>query len=280
MKIAVFLFLMITVACGQSDGGAKRVKRSVGYELIETRLENLHITFAGLLGSLINTVNKNQNLTEARFVDFRKSVAETNSKLLERIVKLETLGSTSLQNQKSMEDKIISKVSILANDTKCSRPHFKSHVHNPCESAKSSGVYNLPDLNKKVYCEMTNMGGGWLTVQYRSDSILSFSRSWVAYRNGFGGPDVDNYWLGLDPLHQLTTSGQYELAIEMVDTNSSYKYARYAHFHVADESEQYKLTVHGFSGTLPDKFSLHNNLYFYTHDRDNSERCVKQFPRT
>lgn len=54
----------------------------------------------------------------------------------------------------------------------------------------------------------------------------NFYRGWTDYRQGFGRLQGE-MWLGLEALHQLTNSGNYELRVDMVDYELGPKYAHY-----------------------------------------------------
>ena len=148
-----------------------------------------------------------------------------------------------------------------------------------CKDPSVSGVFQMKNPYLKAYCEVETFDGGWLVIQQRVDHTLSFNRSWSEYRDGFGTVGKANdFWLGLEAIHQITKSGSCELAVEMKDNSGDYKYARYSRFKVAAEREKYKLTVEGHSGTAGDKFAYHNNQKFTTFDSDNdlrsSENCA------
>lgn len=114
------------------------------------------------------------------------------------------------------------------------------------------------------------MDGGWLVIQQRVDITTSFDHGWTEYRNGFGAVGKnEDFWLGLESIHQITTSGQYELAVEFKDKSKKYGYARYSNFQVAGEDNKYKLMLSGPSGTLADGLTFSNSLNFSTSDSDN-----------
>ncbi|XP_038155832.1 uncharacterized protein LOC119793002 isoform X1 [Cyprinodon tularosa] len=141
-----------------------------------------------------------------------------------------------------------------------------------------SGVYMVtPDLRSssfQVYCDMELDGGGWTLLQRRQDGRVSFNRTWVEYRAGFGVLDGGDFWLGNNKIHPLTRDRDMELRVELEDFQGVTGHAQYEYFRVASERLRYRLTVGGYSGTAGDalRFSKtydHNNRAFTTPDRDN-----------
>ncbi|XP_022595644.1 fibrinogen-like protein 1 [Seriola dumerili] len=121
----------------------------------------------------------------------------------------------------------------------------------------ASGLYVIrPDGSPTaltVYCDMNN-GGGWTVFQRRRDGKESFDRAWVEYKHGFGdlhSPDGE-FWLGNDPLHYLTSQGNYDLRINMEDFEGNQRYAEYKNFKVDDEKDQYQLHLEEFTGNAGD----------------------------
>ncbi|KAL1404775.1 hypothetical protein pipiens_005232 [Culex pipiens pipiens] len=60
-----------------------------------------------------------------------------------------------------------------------------------CDEAHTSGVYELRLSTKSVpftaYCDVESLYGKWLVFEQRVDGSVDFNRSWVQYRDGFGG---------------------------------------------------------------------------------------------
>lgn len=137
-----------------------------------------------------------------------------------------------------------------------------------------SGVYNI-QFEKfsatpfAVFCEEETDYGGWLVIQRRVSDSVDFYRDWQAYKDGFGVL-TENYWIGLEKLHALTSSCQHELYIELQKFNGASYYARYTEFMVGSESEDYPLEVLGtYIGTAGDSLKIHLGMKFSTRDRDN-----------
>ncbi|XP_049548214.1 angiopoietin-4-like [Anopheles darlingi] len=100
-------------------------------------------------------------------------------------------------------------------------------VYTSCKDvpANASGVYHIRIHSLtapfKVYCEMDSFEGGWIVMQHRFDGSVDFYRNWDEYRDGFG--ELDNeFWLGLEHVHQLTTRQKHELIVEVKDFEGNY----------------------------------------------------------
>ncbi|KFO75604.1 Tenascin-N, partial [Cuculus canorus] len=138
----------------------------------------------------------------------------------------------------------------------------------------SSGVYTIY-LNgdgsqpTRVYCDMATDGGGWIVFQRRSTGEVDFYKRWKSYVEGFGDP-AGEFWLGLDKLHNLTSSShiRYELRVDL-RTASESVYAVYDFFQVASSRDRYRLSVGNYRGNAGDAMTYHNGWKFTTWDRDN-----------
>ena len=132
-----------------------------------------------------------------------------------------------------------------------------------------------------VFCNMVSDGGGWTVFQRRKNEPeqVSFYRYWQEYRDGFG--DVSGqFWLGNELIHRLTARRPHQLRIVMNAFDGAWRYAEYDTFSVANETDNYRLSVSGYSGTAGDALSYHNGKPFSTRDRDNdlyAASCSRQF---
>ena len=152
---------------------------------------------------------------------------------------------------------------------------------------KVAGVYNITNFCgncKSVvqgYCDAYSGGGGWLVVQRRKDGSVSFDRGWVEYEEGFGDLNGE-FWYGLQPLHCLTSQGQWEMRIDLTLTNGTKTYLHYKQFAIEPANDNYTLLISQYTGIFPiDPFYFNNNYYyriknmkFTTKDRDNDRLRV------
>ncbi|XP_074627543.1 uncharacterized protein LOC141885641 [Acropora palmata] len=138
----------------------------------------------------------------------------------------------------------------------------------------TSGVYNItPDEQGAfpVWCDQETSGGGWVVFQKRIDGALQFHRGyWSEYKEGFGDLSRE-FWLGNEKLHRLSYSRSQELLVQLQDSEGDIAHARYSVFSVDSESQKYKLTVGGYSGSAGDDFGDHNGMKFSSIDQDNDK---------
>ncbi|KAE8583666.1 hypothetical protein XENTR_v10020614 [Xenopus tropicalis] len=135
-----------------------------------------------------------------------------------------------------------------------------------------SGLYTIyvngdQSQPMEVYCDMSVDGGGWIVFLRRTDGSEEFYRNWKTYSAGFG--NINNeFFMGLENLHKLTSLGQYELRVDLRD-NDETAYAVYDKFSVGDAKSRFRLKVEGYSGTAGDSMTYHNGRSFSTFDKDN-----------
>jgi len=118
----------------------------------------------------------------------------------------------------------------------------------------------------RVYCDMETDGGGWTVFQRRMNGKTDFYRTWSEYTTGFGNIS-DEFWLGNELLHNLTTMGAVSLRVDMTSGLDS-AYAHYANFTVDSEDHHYAIALSGYTGTAGDSMKYHNGRPFSTRDKD------------
>ncbi|XP_075180361.1 ficolin-2-like [Anomaloglossus baeobatrachus] len=146
-----------------------------------------------------------------------------------------------------------------------------------CKEVQNQGAvfsdwYTIyPDGSRplKVLCDMDTDEGGWIVIQRRWDGSVDFVRTWDVYKKGFGSR-LNEFWLGNENIHQITSTGTWELRIDLQDFESKKVFAKYSSFKVLDESKKYELLIGAFKeGTAGDSMGELNNIKFSTKDQDN-----------
>ncbi|XP_077974318.1 fibrinogen-like protein A [Styela clava] len=146
-----------------------------------------------------------------------------------------------------------------------------------CKNGMTSKIYprkSEGDLTPVEFnCELYSVNEDeWITIQRRQDgSVRFYNRNWESYARGFGDKNGE-FWLGLRTIHQLTTSRNYKLRIDMRQKSGTAYYAEYSTFKVGSENSKFQLTISGYSGDARDKMLYHNHRYFSTYDVDNDAR--------
>ena len=103
-------------------------------------------------------------------------------------------------------------------------------------------------------------------------SLVDFNKNWTDYEEGFGDLNTE-FWYGLSAMHCLTQTGQWEMRVDYQLPNETRSYYHYNQFSVGSASEEYPLTVGGFTGVGTDRFNdryhPHHGMKFTTKDNDN-----------
>ena len=105
-------------------------------------------------------------------------------------------------------------------------------------------------------------------TDHRKNSQLSFDRNWKEYEDEFG----EDFWAGLKLMNSLTQNGQWEKRVDFQKHDKSWSYLRYNQFIVGNTSDEYRLTVAGFTAGFGNYFTGDqpaNNAQFTTYDNDN-----------
>ena len=113
---------------------------------------------------------------------------------------------------------------------------------------------------------------GWMVIQRNvRDGVNTFHKTWREYEVGFGELTDDKFWYGLMAMNCFMEKGQWELRIDFQFENKTWSYLHYTNFSVGSASEEYPLTIGGFTGITTDPFVTLplNGQRFTTFDNDN-----------
>jgi len=94
---------------------------------------------------------------------------------------------------------------------------------------------------------------GWIIINQHLGYTFDWQLPWADYKAGFGSIG-DNFWLGLEKMHLLTSSRPYRLRVEVQQRSTNLWYsAEYWSFKIGDEpNDKYRLEVSEFSGDAGD----------------------------
>ncbi|RUS86710.1 hypothetical protein EGW08_005500, partial [Elysia chlorotica] len=135
-----------------------------------------------------------------------------------------------------------------------------------------------------VTCRMS-MDPPMTQIQIKSSGNSSFNKTWQEFKDGFDFSPQDDFWLGNDKIHYLTTSNPHTLVVAVTVAGVVHK--RYLFdFVMANETEDYDVTYRdAFSNSSLETFlgSCWGNesIRFSTMDRDNdgvnATNCASEF---
>ncbi|GFO40639.1 tenascin-r [Plakobranchus ocellatus] len=112
----------------------------------------------------------------------------------------------------------------------------------------------------------------------RTTGNVDFYRDWATYKQGFGSLD-DDFWLGNDNIHTITSNGIYELRVDLKFQGKS-SFAHYSKFSIDGEDKNYALRLGNYDETAGDALKYHNGQAFSTFDRNNgpsTRNCAKYY---
>ncbi|XP_038114136.1 tenascin-R isoform X2 [Culex quinquefasciatus] len=161
-----------------------------------------------------------------------------------------------------------SSTSTTTEDPNTYKIHFPTESPEP-EPATTPKHGPIPKPPQVFRYARNYLNGTWTIIHSRYDGSISFNRSWAEYRAQFGRLPGE-YWMGLEALHQLTKSGEYELLVLLKGFDGTVKTAMYDSFWVGSEAANYRLALGPFvGGDAGDSFSGASGQMFSTYDRDN-----------
>jgi len=138
-------------------------------------------------------------------------------------------------------------------------------------------VIVVPEYSKNpfmVACDQLSQGGGWTIFLRRTDGSEEFFRDWNDYKNGFGKLE-NEFFLGLDKLHAITSSQTQELLVLLEDNEGDRRYQMYDNFKIGSEQDGFNLESLGnTSGNAGDALATHLGQKFTTKDRDNDKHAT------
>ena len=249
-------------------------------------LERYQILFDNVTTDVDDLLTRGRNLTSKiennliilkDDVDLRMQRLEssTNESVVKSLASLETMTS---ELKPTLVDNIESLMIGLSMPEKCEKntPIIKHQNKTPYSVIYKSEILGV---DSPILCDTVTEGGGWIIIQRRSTGEVDFYLDWDTYKRGFGNLDTE-FWLGNENIHIITSSGEYELRVELRYHGQS-KFAVYNRFSLAGESDNYRITLGKYSGTAGDSLGPHNGQQFSTYDRENDRtpnvNCAKRY---
>ncbi|KAH9504364.1 hypothetical protein Btru_063424 [Bulinus truncatus] len=160
-------------------------------------------------------------------------------------------------------------------------PKFVSKECNRDLKSANGTVHVYSKIYKLNFmCDTKTDGGGWIIIQRRVNKDTRFDRSWKDYKSGFG-LICEDYWLGNENVHRITSKGDFVLRIDMKFKLKSY-YAVYTGFFLEGEARNYRFHYKYFvTGNVDNMMKVHRGQQFSTPDRDNDLagdlKCAKNY---
>uniref|UniRef100_A0A182PK82 Fibrinogen C-terminal domain-containing protein n=1 Tax=Anopheles epiroticus TaxID=199890 RepID=A0A182PK82_9DIPT len=289
------LLLVATVVSCSEENVTKKAQSACGYDVLLSKLEHLQykliemeFTLKEDQESIEQKLSQQQTLSDGLLW----ALNQLSQTIGHNLTTLQTQSNKVLSEQRACasHEKMRKEIQMLApkemltpfggkwSTTSAPMKGCRNKIYRSCREVpeKISGKYLMQpndDMDPfMAYCEQTRFGGGWLVVQRHTNGSMNFYRKWDEYRDGFGNVEQE-FWIGLERLHRLTTARPYELVVELEDFSGTYLYAQYKELIIGSEAERFFLKkVGAYSGTAGDSLTPQQGSNFTTLDRDNDQR--------
>ncbi|XP_028403045.1 uncharacterized protein LOC114525810 [Dendronephthya gigantea] len=140
---------------------------------------------------------------------------------------------------------------------------------------KQSGLYEIrPAKNQpsiQVYCDQDTGSGGWVEIGYRAENEVNFpDKNFQEYRDGFGDLESNDFWLGHERIHRLTSAQTHSSLLTIKNEYSRMFPVSYQWFMLGRPESAYPVY---FSNTFGARNYLLNDKPFVTADKDLTFFC-------
>jgi len=139
-------------------------------------------------------------------------------------------------------------------------------------------------------CARPSGANGWKLLQFRNrthkmgDEVFN-EKNWTHYKAGFGvyGGGYIAYWLGLETVREMTSRGNWVVALSFHERGGPIKCVSYERFKIDDEKAQYKLhfgpqvSRHGWRDKFDDLLEYSNGRPFSTPDKTDEHDCANTY---
>ncbi|KAK1796314.1 hypothetical protein P4O66_009380 [Electrophorus voltai] len=211
---------------------------------------------------------------------------EKNSRLESKVLVLETQQRTELEDIREEKERLQDLVGRQSAAITALERQLRTASSNSSALQKQQ-----QQLMKSIHALISLVSAG--TVSDFTPSERKFRDCAEAYRSGlntsgvyhiyvgdmmeptkgFGDPGGE-HWVGNEVVHLITRQTQYSLRVELKDWEGNAPYSLYDTFQLANEKQQYRLLLRGYSGTAGQQSSLASHgTSFSTRDSDN-DNCL------
>ena len=156
-----------------------------------------------------------------------------------------------------------------------------SELIRDCSDTQSGVILDFDSLDDDIFVDCYE---SWNVIFKHRVETDGFAQNWTTMREGFDRnvlydtreAPTNEYWIGNEALHQLTSRYPYILRIDMWTQEGTYEYAEFDGFSVASENDAYTLTLTNYRAGSAGPGGLvtyHSGKPFSTADRDNARNC-------
>jgi len=156
-------------------------------------------------------------------------------------------------------------------------------------AVNQESLIRLKDALKEA--DIPGLDKGWQLIQhYKVGKTDDFkNKTWEDYtKKGFGRPDLNgtHYWEALEKVHEMTSTGKWQLGIGMLSDTKPFRLIIYKDFSIGSAFKGYRLHIGSRVESYPDVstsgkgLEYHNGAPFSTPDMDldrDTRNCAKLF---
>jgi len=274
-------------------------------KVVDLRFKDMNSLVRGLEGKidlLDSRQNATEKLTSTRFEEVKERIDQFENRLSDS--KAETKAQ-----MKELETRIEDQCSCLTEIPGASRPTDITGASRPTDITGASSPTDIPGASsptdipgasnnlrptsKSVMSTVTTPTEDWILIQKHNfkDKNAFKNKRWEDYKHEFGDR-VNEFWLGLKKMHDLTKDGKWKLKISITydrDFPSSLQgkigVGIWDNFSVASEEDLFKLDIESLiekeNMGSNDLMALSDGAKFSTIDNKNNEPgsrdCAKRY---
>lgn len=232
------------------------VTRNTNIDKLSKELTELKLKVIERDATIIDLENK---------IDKMGMEIESKNNIVQQVNTVQKNKDSEISKLKTEDSTYLAKIKEFENKIKHHEP-----ISSSC-NGKQSKIYEIivPGSSPfNVSCDSTLVDSGWTVIQRRQDGSEKFDRTMKDYQSGFGELSGE-FFMGLKKIHLLTKYTRHELYIYLKNFNDEVRYARYSHFLIGGEEDNFKLKSLGmYAGNAGNAMVHHLNMQFSTPDVD------------